>query len=737
MKAPTFDDIFNVMSAASLGDSAARVPLPAQPDVADTATKFALALNILLDDLACSAADAKREVAERARVADREQALADVSREFSASTDNLPQLLGVVARRLGEHVGDLCTIRTLTDDGEWLEAGGVGYHRDAELLALMTRISLSGRQRVGARVRGVVESGQPLLIAKTDSATFARTTDPSYAQFLERFNVASSLTVALLCHGKVVGVASLLRSEADRPYDEDDLRFVQSLADSAALAIANARSHDAERAARDAAESNARFQGLMESAPDAMLVTGADGRIILANRQAETVFGYSRAELHELSVDALVPARFRGAHPAHRGDYLTDAKPRGMGAGLDLFGLRKDGTEFPVEISLSPVETADGVLVSSAIRDITDRKLAEEQRSRLAAIVDASGEAIIGKTLDGIITSWNLGACRIFGYEADEMVGKPISLLLPEGRENEEPSILEALAKGDGQRFDTVRRRKDGSLIHVAVTIAPVRDSTGRVIGISKVARDITERIVAEGSLAHAKDRAEAAVRDLEAFSYSVAHDLRAPLRAMNGFARLLLDGYTEKLDAEGADWLHEIILNAGKMGELIDALLSLARVTRSDLHRERVDLSHVVRDVAASLRASEPGRSVEIDVEADVDVEMDARLARVLVENLLGNAWKFTAKTPAPRIAFGALDAASGRAFFFRDNGAGFEMAYASKLFAPFQRLHTISEFPGTGIGLATVQRIVRRHGGKVWAEGAPGAGATVYFTLPEPEPG
>jgi light-regulated signal transduction histidine kinase (bacteriophytochrome) len=201
----------------------------------------------------------------------------------------------------------------------------------------------------------------------------------------------------------------------------------------------------------------------------------------------------------------------------------------------------------------------------------------------------------------------------------------------------------------------------------------------------------------------------------------------------MNGFAQVLLDTYKDKLEPEGQDWLHEIVLNAGKIGDLIDALLSLARVTRSDLRPERVDLSAFVRDVAEHLRASDAGRSVVIDVQDGLTAEMDARQARALVDNLLGNAWKFTRKATHARIAFGAGE--NGEWFFVRDNGAGFDMAFASKLFAPFQRLHTADEFPGTGIGLATVQRIVHRHGGRVWAEGATDVGATFYFTVPSRE--
>jgi PAS domain S-box-containing protein len=356
----------------------------------------------------------------------------------------------------------------------------------------------------------------------------------------------------------------------------------------------------------------------------------------------------------------------------------------------------------------------------------------DEAARRLAAMVDASDDAIIGKTLDGTITSWNQGAQRTFGYAAEEVVGKSISLLIPPGCESEEPEILEALGHGEVKRFDTVRQRKDGRRIDVSVTISPVRDSAGRVVAISKVARDITDRRRAEAALALAKEAAEASSRELEAFSYSVAHDLRAPLRGMNGFAQVLLEEYADKLDAGGRECIDEICTNARKMGALIDGLLSLSRVTRSDWRPERVDLSALVRTIAAELSAAEPRREVSIAVCDHVSADMDPALARALFENLLGNAWKFTTGTPGAQVAFGASDRDGARTLFVRDNGAGFDMDHAKNLFAPFQRLHTVAEFPGTGIGLATVQRIVHRHGGRIWAEGKVGAGAAFYFTLP-----
>jgi light-regulated signal transduction histidine kinase (bacteriophytochrome) len=264
------------------------------------------------------------------------------------------------------------------------------------------------------------------------------------------------------------------------------------------------------------------------------------------------------------------------------------------------------------------------------------------------------------------------------------------------------------------------------------VTVSPVRDLAGQVVGISKVARDVTARLRVEMELARAKDEAEAANRELEAFSYSVAHDLRAPLRGMNGFAQVLLDEYKEKFDADGVDYLNEILLNASRMGELIDALLSLSKYTRSELRPELVDLSALFHQLSAECARHEPERTVEFVIEDFLGAELDPSLARAALQNLLSNAWKFTRLTPQARIEFGRTERDGVSAFFVRDNGAGFDMAYAAKLFAPFQRLHSRTEYPGTGVGLATVQRIVLRHGGRIWAEGRSGQGATFFFSIP-----
>jgi PAS domain S-box-containing protein len=259
----------------------------------------------------------------------------------------------------------------------------------------------------------------------------------------------------------------------------------------------------------------------------------------------------------------------------------------------------------------------------------------------------------------------------------------------------------------------------------------PVVDENGTPKYLLGISDDTTEQREAALALKTAKEAAEAAMQELEAFSYSVAHDLRAPLRAIDGFSQALEEDLSGKLGAESKDYLERVRSAAQHMALLIDGLLGLSRLTRGELARERVDLTRIARQAAARLRDGAPDRQVDLVVQDGLEVEGDARLLTAAMDNLLGNAWKFTAKCAKPRIEVGRRTEGGGPVFFVRDNGAGFEQAYAHKLFGAFQRLHSTTEFEGSGIGLATVQRIVRRHGGRVWAQGEKGRGATFYFTL------
>jgi PAS domain S-box-containing protein len=310
---------------------------------------------------------------------------------------------------------------------------------------------------------------------------------------------------------------------------------------------------------------------------------------------------------------------------------------------------------------------------------------------------------------------------RTLGWPAAELVGKPyLDYVHPADRED---TTAASARLGEGKEivgFTNRYRARDGSwrwLEWIAVPDLP----SGVVYA---AARDVSEQ-------RRARTELENANHELEAFSYSVSHDLRAPLRGIDGFVQALAEDYAPSLDERAKDYVSRIRNATRKMSGLIDALLALSRVSRAELRKESVDLSLLGRAIAAELARLDPARRVEVSVQEGLSAQGDSRLLRAALENLLANAWKFTAKTPEPRIELFANGAPGGVVFHVRDNGAGFEMAYASKLFGAFQRLHGVTEFPGTGVGLATVQRIVHRHGGRVWAEGETGKGATFSFTL------
>jgi PAS domain S-box-containing protein len=343
------------------------------------------------------------------------------------------------------------------------------------------------------------------------------------------------------------------------------------------------------------AKAEQKFRSVLEAAPDAMVITRESGEIVLANSRTDSLFGYSRQELLGHNIREIVP----------------QWTPSDSGTICELNSVCRDGGVFPSEISASAFQTDEGLLITSAIRNITERKLAEQKLARNAAQLAAVNH-------------------------------------------------------------------------------------------------------------------------ELEAFSYSVSHDLRAPLRSIEGFARILLRDYPGKtLDETGNAHLLRIRNAALRMGDLIEDILELSRVTRAELNWSSVDLSAMAKEIIAELQTRDPERKVEVEIEPAMQVSGDPRLLSVVLNNLLGNAWKFTGKTKSGRIVFNHTHVDGHDVFTVCDNGAGFDMAFADKLFSPFQRLHGASEFEGTGVGLAIVQRVIHRHGGRIWAESVPGSGASFHFNL------
>jgi PAS domain S-box-containing protein len=477
---------------------------------------------------------------------------------------------------------------------------------------------------------------------------------------------------------------------------------------------------------------------MLDAAPDAIVAVDRDGRIVMANSQTAAVFGYETSDLIGELVEILVPEGSWPIHPAHREKYFARPKTRPMGAGIELAGRRADGTEFPAEISLSSFETAEGVLALAAIRDVTDRKHGE---AKVQAMLDAAPDAMVGVNPHGNIVMANIQTEALFGYEQSQLLGQTVELLVPESARGVHPThrddyFREPRTRSMGMGLALAGRRFDGTEFPAEISLSSIQTEEGTV-ALAAI-RDVTDRKRAAVEMQEARraaDRASSELRrtnkELEAFSYAVAHDLRAPLRAIDGFSQALVEDLSDFLDENSRSHLERVRRNVHWMADMIDGLLGLARLTRSSLDLTDVDLSALAAETSAVLRASEPDRQVEVVIEPWISAYADAQLLRVLIGNLFANAWKFTAPHERVRIEFGSVEQEDRRVFFVRDDGVGFDSRYADKLFAPFQRLHRAEEFPGSGIGLATVDRIVRRHNGDVWAESELGHGATFYFTL------
>ena len=494
---------------------------------------------------------------------------------------------------------------------------------------------------------------------------------------------------------------------------------------------------DAERQLR---RSEARFRRLTDAGVIGIITTDVYGNVVEANETFLRMVGYSAHELvsgHVRWVD-LTPPEWHALEERA----LAQLEGAGAAAAWEKEYFRKDGSRVPALVGAAVLDSDTGETIAFTL-DLSERKRAEaalhESEARKAAVMEAALDAIVLMDHAGLVTEWNAAAERTFGYQRAEIVGKPLAEMIIPGymRDRHRRGLERYLGTGEhnilGTRIEVPAVRKGGEEFPAEVAVVRIR-SEGPAVFTGYI-RDISERRRAAEAelLRREKEAAHAANRELEAFSYSVAHDLRTPLRGIIGYSGMLVEDHGDQLDDAAKQVIAKITGNASRMAELIDALLSLAKVSRAELRRERVNLTDLARRVVARLRTIDPARHVEVVLAENVIASGDPRLLAAVLDNLIGNAWKFTRDRPEARIEFGCMRAPDVVRCFVRDNGAGFDMAYAGRLFTPFQRLHSPADFEGTGLGLATVQRIIHRHGGEIRAESKENEGATFEFTLPE----
>jgi PAS domain S-box-containing protein len=486
---------------------------------------------------------------------------------------------------------------------------------------------------------------------------------------------------------------------------------------------------------------------LYEHAPCAYHSLDADGLYLRVNQTELDWLGYTREEVvGKMHVaDILTPeslSTFASAFPV--------LMERGFIQDVAVTMIRRDGALLPVLASARAARDSDGTFLRSmsTMVDLTECKQVEksllESRALLQSIMDGTTDAVYVKDTEGRYLFFNAAAERITGQSAADVLGRDDTALV---RPDEAAEVMrgdhKVMDSGAVATYEEYVTDAAGKVSTLLSTKGPIRDAAGRTRGLFGIARDISERRVAEDEIRRLNDELEellsartsqlgAVSSELEAFAYATRHDVRAPLRAIDGFTQIIADEAGERLSPEHLAHLGRVRAAAQRMGELLDDLLGLSRVSGRDLQRETVDVSAMARAVGDEQCSSHPKRHVKLTVQSGLTALADPALLRVVLANLLGNAWKFTAPRAKAHVEIGVADSAYGSAFFVRDDGVGFDMTYATHLFGVFQRLHPVGQFAGTGVGLATVKRIVHRHGGCVWAESEVDKGACFHFMLP-----
>lgn len=670
--------------------------------------------------------------------------LSDVLRSFADATTDYPRLLETIATRTATLLGHYCSIRLISDDEKQLDSVALFdplEGSDAKSLAALSHAPYP--LGISPALDGALASGKAVLLGEVADEFVTPFEDSARAQMAE-LQVRCILIAPLHARGRAYGAFFVIARGSCRTLARQDVELAEALARHAALAISNGRLfqqltrevQERQRAQSSLAAVEIARQyekSIVDTIPHPLVTLSSDRRIRSANRTFLELFRVAEHDimdqpLTEIAGGALGSPRVHQLlselFPVRAGSLVTDIQvvvdTPALGRRTMLVNARK---------MYRPGNHTDTVLL--ALEDVTERLQAAEMLERRALLLEWMSEAVIAGDLEFRIHEWNPAAERLFGWTATEARGRRIEELL-EVRGANRDDARDKIRAGDMTRLSVRMKDRHGRWLDVEASSMPVK-LDGVTTGFVSVLHDVTERRRLEQEAFQRVHELQIANRELESFSYSVSHDLRAPVRAIAGFARLLEEDHGAALDAEGLRLLEVVRRNAQRMGLLIDDLLAFARTGRQAITREHVDMETLAREAADEACRAEAERDFDVRIGHLPAAAADKSLLAQVWQNLLTNAVKYSRGRSPAIIEVDGEVTGDEVAYQVRDNGVGFDMRHAGKLFGVFERLHTPSQFEGTGVGLALVDRIIRRHGGRVWAEAEPDKGATFHFSLPK----